>query len=334
MRKLSFAYLVVLLVLGLSLVGCGGGGGGSTDPIRVTFTLPIGSGASVTQGDIVTLEVHATVVTGGSGISQVVFTANGTEIGRVGAAPYRLRWNTLGLSPGDYQITATVYDNSSPAQSGTATLTITVEASSVVVRFTSPASGARTVTQGATVALGATATSPGGIARVQFTDNGTLIGNATVPSGATYGLNWNTSGLALGAHTLLATAFDRSTPVWTGSATIQVTLQSPPQPAPAVQIDSPTGGTVSWNMNVTASAQAQATGAKITKIDVSFGGITRTIAGTGGQTLTGTVTFDTTAVREGLQDVTAVATDTNGKTNSATVTVNVNNDSAPPPPPW
>ncbi len=334
MRKILPFLLSLLLLIGLGLAGCGGGGGGTTDPVRVTFTLPIGNPTTVTQGDIVVLEVQVAIISGGSAISRVIFTANGTEIGRVGASPYRLNWNTQGLAPGDYQVTATAYDNSNPAQSGTASITIKVAASSVVVSFTSPPAGARTVTQGATVALAASATAPSEIARVEFTDNGSLIGNATVPSGTIYGLNWNTSGLALGTHTILARAFDRSTPVRTGSATIVITLQAPAQPAPTVQIDSPTGGVVSWNMNVTASAQAQATGAKITKIDVTFGALTRTIAGTGAATLSGTVAFDTTAASDGSHDITAVATDTNGKTSSVTVTVTVANGTSPPPPPF
>ncbi len=204
----------------------------------------------------------------------------------------------------------------------------------IVLSFLSPAVGARTVPQGTVVVLSVTVTSSTEIARVQFTDNGTAIGTVRTPVDGAYGLNWNTTGLPLGEHTIVATAFDRSSPVRTGTATITITLQAPPQPAPTVQIDSPTGGTVSWNMNVSASAQARAAGATITRISVTFGGVTRVISGTGGATLSGTVAFDTTAVSDGAQTITATALDSNGRTATATVTVTVNNSTTPPPPPF
>jgi hypothetical protein len=301
----------------------------------VTFTLPVTTNTTVTQGDTVVLEVTATVASDSPGISEVVFTANGAEIGRVAASPYQLRWNTVGVAPGTYSVTATAYDKSNPAHSGTATVQVTIKSTGVVVTFTAPAVGSRTVEQGATVTLSATATAASGIARVQFTANGSLIGTALLASGTEYSLNWNTSGVPVGAYTIVATAYDKSVPALTGSASIQIQVNKPAQPLPTVQIDSPSNGaTVSWNMSVSVSAQAKATGAKITKIEVSFGSLTRTVAGTGTASLSGTVAFDTTQVADGTHDITAIATDTNSRQASATITVTVNNAGSPPPPPF
>ncbi len=336
MHRLLLLALLALPLLGLSLAGCGGGGGGTpSQPVRVNFTLPLAGNTTVTQGDAVVLQVTATVTAGATRIREVVFTANGTEIGRVSASPFQLTWNTAGWAPGTYSVIATAYDNANPARSGTATIQITIRSTGVVVTFVAPAVGSRTVEKGATVTLSVTATAPAGIARVQFTANGSLLGTATLPSGGRYSYNWNTSGVAVGSYNIVATAYDKSVPALTGSAGIQIQVNAPAQPVPTVQIDSPSpGATVSWNMSVSVRAQAQATGAKITKIDVTFGGLTRTIAGTGTTSLSGTVAFDTTQVTDGLHDITAIATDTNGRQASATINVTVNNAGSPPKPPF
>ncbi len=334
MRNRWVPPVLVACVLALFLSGCGGGGGGVQQVIRVVFTLPVAR--SFVQGTIVTLEAQATVSSGTATIARVVFAANGTNIATATTAPYQALWNTTGLAPGDYTITATAYDNSNPARSASATITITITASPVAVSITAPPAGSRVVNQGATVTISATASAPSGIARVEFTANGTPIGTATTPVGGVYSVLWSTSGLTPGIYNIQAKAYDRRSPPQTGIATIQIEVRVPPIPGPTVQIDSPSNGaTVAWNVNVTASAQAQAPGARIARIEVTLGTLaTRTIPGTGTANLTGQVSFDTTALSDGLHTITAVATDTTGRQASASIQVNVANSISPPPPPF
>lgn len=336
MRLFCLLSLFVVMVLGLVLVGCGGGGGGgdgSSSPVRVTFSQPLTR--TVTSGALVTLEVQTQVTSGSGSIARVDYTVNGSEIGSAVVAPYRLTWNTAGLAAGAYEITAIAYDNSNPARTGAASISLTVLGSPVVVAFTAPGASGRVVDQGATVTLSATASAPAGIARVQFSANGSVIGTATTATGGVYSVNWNTSGRDLDLYDIVATAYDRAAPAHLASAAIQIQVKAPALPVPTVAIDSPTAGaSVTWNMYVNVRAQAQAAGARITRIDVTFGSLSRVVAGNGTAAASGTVAFDTTAIADGNHDITAIATDTNGRQASATVTVKVANAISPPPPPF
>ncbi len=85
-------------------------------------------------------------------------------------------------------------------------------------------------------------------------------------------------------------------------------------PPPTVEITSPAAGaTVSGNFDVTVNATAQTPGATITKIDVSVNGMPQTINGAAG-----TVTLNSLNLPNGTNTITAVATDSNGKTGQAT----------------
>ncbi len=99
---------------------------------------------------------------------------------------------------------------------------------------------------------------------------------------------------------------------------------------PEVEITSPAdGATVSGNFDVTVAADAnpvpssglalQQT-ATITKIDVTFGGVAKTISGSAG-----TVTFNSLLVVNGSHEVTAVATSSNGRTGADSIDVTVDN---------
>ncbi len=99
---------------------------------------------------------------------------------------------------------------------------------------------------------------------------------------------------------------------------------------PEVEITSPAdGATVSGDFDVSVSADAdpvQTSGVApgqtptITKIEITFGGVTKTITGNGG-----TVTFNSLSVLNGSHEITAVATSSNGRTASDTIEVTVDN---------
>ncbi len=331
MRRLFLPILVALALILLLLAGCGGGGGNGTPAVTVTFTQPPPGDRTFSQGTQVALTVNASAPTG---IEQVTFMAGG-GVGQIGTAntfPWSVIWGTDGVAPNTYQVTATAYDNSNPQQSGSATITVSIEAANVNVTITSPQTGT-VVQQGATVLITAEATvpAPQSINRVEFTANGENLG---VDSTEPYSVNWVTTGVNPGVYTIVARAYDDSTPAQTGTGSILIEVEEPSEPAPTVIIDSPANGTpVSWNITVTATAQAQAPGATITNIQITLGHLTKTIAG-GTVTVTGSVTFDTTQLQDGAYNLLAVTTDSNGRGASDSISINVNNGSAPPPPPW
>ncbi len=95
-------------------------------------------------------------------------------------------------------------------------------------------------------------------------------------------------------------------------------------PPPTVRITAPdAGATVSGDFDVTVEATPHTAGATITKIDVSVNGLTQTINGAAG-----TVTFNSLDLQNATNTITAVATDSNGKTGRATRDITVNNAAA------
>ena len=114
-------------------------------------------------------------------------------------------------------------------------------------------------------------------------------------------------------------------PLLAGAATVSAvplpggsTVPSPPQ----VAIASPAGGsTVSGTLTVSGTAQA-ASGATISKVQVSVDGGTPVLAS---GTTAWSVGLDTTALSNGSHTITAQATDSNGSTGSASITVTVSN---------
>ena len=327
--------LAALALIAVSLVfaGCGGGGGGSTPAVTVSFTTPAAGARNVSQGSPVTLAVTATAKS--TGVNHVVFTCNGVTLpnGSVSASPYQVTWDTTGYVSGAYLIVATAYDNSNPAHSATSSISVTVLGTSVSVAFTAPVVAKRTVSQGATVTCTVTASAPAphAIQRVEFYADGASLG---VVNAAPYTVKWSSSGATLGAHTLIAQAYDNEATPVLGSASITITVATPNTLPPTVDITAPaSGATLSWNAIIHFTATAQTAGATITKVVVTFGSMTKTVTG-GAATLTSTATFDTTALADGNYSMQVQATDSNGRFGSANVVVAVANSISPPPPPW
>jgi hypothetical protein len=138
------------------------------------------------------------------------------------------------------------------------------------VTMTSPAEGA---TISGTVAVSADASDTSGISKVDFyRDSGVWIGTATTASGISYSINWNTTGLTAGAHTLYAIATDTANNTAT-SALRNITISAPPPPpppstGPTVSITSPTGPTVTRKSNVAIAASATPGSNPVNRVDI------------------------------------------------------------------
>jgi hypothetical protein len=179
------------------------------------------------------------------------------------------------------------------------------------VSISAPTNGA-TVSQTLTVNATATPASGGTLATLALTIDG-----ASVQSGATSPLtySWDTTKTSNGTHTLIATATDGDGT--TASQAVTVTVKN----NPTVVITSPTGGTVSGVVPVTATA-AVPNGATLNALVITIDG---TQVQTGA-TSPLTYNWDTTALAGGSSHTIAVtATDADGGTANASITVTVSN---------
>ncbi len=183
------------------------------------------------------------------------------------------------------------------------------------VSFSSPAAGS-TVSDSITVAAAASAVNP--ISNIQFKLDGI---NLRAPvSAAPYQVTLDTRTLVNGPHTLAAVATDSLGNTGTASITISV---SNVVAAPSLSITSPLNqASVSGTVNIVAS-----TGGGLPISSVQFK-LDNTNLGAPLAAAVYQVSLNTTTLTNGAHTIAAVATDSGGRTATASITVNVNNQIA------
>jgi hypothetical protein len=212
-------------------------------------------------------------------------------------------FSTQSLSIGSHVITASVTDSANATV--TAQITLTIDGIPVVA-ITAPASG--TVrTLGSSMSFSATATDPedGNVAA-------SLVWTSNVDGQIGTGGSFSTAGLSAGTHTITATATDSRTQ--TGSAQISVRINQ----APAVAITGPADGstrTIGTSVTFTGTA-----------VDPENGNVAATlvwVSNHDGQIGTG-ASFSTSGLTAGVHTITATATDNDGVSNAAQITLTIN----------
>ena len=197
---------------------------------------------------------------------------------------------------------------------GVAASALAADTTAPVVRFDAPTPSA---TLSGTVAIAASATDAGGVARLMVAIDGTVVASR---SGNAVQFDWNTSSLGTGFHTLTATAYDAAWNVGTNTMQVQVADVV----APALAITSPGGALVTGKVSVGASAYDAVGVAKITL----------SIDGTKAKSLLGSdslaYSWNTSSLAEGSAHVLAVtASDAAGNATTATRTVSIQDLSGP-----
>lgn len=179
------------------------------------------------------------------------------------------------------------------------------------VALTAPVDGSTANLPG-TIALTATAAdTDGSVARVEFYDGGTKLGeDATAP----YAFSWTTA--TPGVHALSATAIDND-----GRATlsniVNLTVASSTNLLPSVALTAPANG-ASLTGSITLTATASDADGTVSKVEF-FQGTTKL-----GEDLTSPYSFTWTGAAPGPYALTAVATDNaSGVSTSATVNITV-----------
>jgi lysozyme family protein len=223
-------------------------GGADTTPPTVALTSPA-AGATVTG----TVQVAANASDAG-GVARVEFFANGALVATDTSSPYAVSWNTSAYAGTTVTLTARAVDtagNAATSAARTVTVTAAADTTPPTVALASPAADA-TVT--GTIAVSADAADAGGIQRVEFFANGTLIATELT---APYLFDWDTTPYAGTTVTLTARAFDTAGNQATSAArtvTVSGTMPTDTTP-PAVALTSPAAGaTVSGTVAITADA--------------------------------------------------------------------------------
>jgi subtilisin family serine protease len=145
------------------------------------------------------------------GVNSVAFLVDGALKCTVTAAPYSCSWDAAATPDGPHSITAVAKDAAD--NSGTASITGTVDNTAPTVSISSPANGS---TISGTVVIQASASDNVGVKSVAFSVDGTLKCTVTV---APYSCSWNASVAPDGPHSITAVAEDAADNTGSNSVT-------------------------------------------------------------------------------------------------------------------
>ncbi len=271
-------------------------------PPSVSLTAP-GDGATLTG--LVTLSASADDT---SGIAQVEFLLDGVLLETDATVPYGYAWDTRTAASGGHSLTARAVDRNGNA--ATATVSVRVDNEGPAVALTLPGSGAAV---SGVVSLQADATDPAGVTRVDFFVDGMLLGTDTSEP---YTVSWDSHGMADGAHSLLARAYDQAGNVRTSTAVVVTADNHLPEAA----LTAPTQGRFLRGTAVLEATASDANG--VTKVEFYDG---TTLLGTD-STSPHALSWNTVGVTNGAHTLTVRAYDLAGNVRtSAGVAVTVDN---------
>lgn len=283
----------------------------NVDNTAPAAALSAPANGTVVRGNGVLLSAN---VSDNSGVGQVNFYRDDNILlGTDTSAPYSINWDTTTATNEAHTLYVVATDT--PGNSATSSVvSVTVDNAPPTISLTAPGGGA--TVGGQNVALAATASDNVGMLKVEFyRDGNVLIGTDL---SAPYSLNWNSTTVSGGAHTIYAIGTDTTGNTAT-SAIISVTVDNT---APTVALTAPANGALVAGAAVIVSATASDNIA-VSKVDFYRDG----------NILLGTATaapynfsWNSTTAGNGAHTLFAVATDTAGNsTNSAVQNVTVDN---------
>ncbi len=290
--------------------------GGTTvsDTVKVIInTLPaiaISSPANnvvFTAGTNITIDATATDTDGT--VTKVEFYQGSTLLGQSTSAPYSFSWTNP--AAGNYSLTAKATDNNGGT---TVSDTIKVNVNTLpTVAISSPANQAA-YTAGSDVVLNANAADTDGtIAKVEFYEGSTLLGQSTT---APYSFTWNNPGPRF--YNITAKATDNN-----GGTAVADTVRIKINTLPSVAISSPADlAAITSGTDLTINANATDADGSVAKVEFYQGSTLL------GQSTTAPYSFTWTNLPAGAYALTAKATDNNGGTTLSAI-VNVTVSAAP-----
>ncbi|WPB82347.1 Ig-like domain-containing protein [Archangium violaceum] len=234
-------------------------------------------------------------------VSKVEFYVDGALLGTDTSAPYTMNWSSGSWTQGAHTLTAKAHDGTGNVRIS-AGVQVIVDTLAPTVSLTAPAQNARLR---GTVQVSANASDSVGVARVEFYVDGALIGTDTSEP---YAVSWDSSGVADGAHSLTARAYDHAN-LTRLSAAVSVTLDNTP---PNVALASPAPGTFLRGMALVEATASDAVG--VTKVEFYAG---TTLLGTD-TTAPYQVDWNTAGMTDGAHTLTAKAFDSIGNERNST----------------
>ncbi len=241
----------------------------------------------------------------------IKFTIDGTAATQTATADATGKWSLTptGLADGAHTIVATETDVAGNIGSASLTFTLDTKAPAVTSRLVSDTGVSATdkITSNAT--LSGTA-DPNAV--IKFTIDGTAA-TQTATADATGKWSLTPTGLADGAHTVVATETDVAGNI--GSASVSFTLDTK-APAVTSQLASDTGVSAIDKITSNASISGTADPSAVIKFTVDGTAVTQTVTADA----TGKWSFTPTGLADGAHTVVATETDVAGNTGSASLT--------------
>ncbi|HYH98868.1 Ig-like domain-containing protein, partial [Hyalangium sp.] len=226
---------------------------GSSQPVTVVldndYTPPEVSVSAPAQGTAVMGAVAISAnATDNRAVNSVAFFSGTRWLGTDSSPPFSYTWNTVSEPLGEHALTARAYDSSgNSAISAQVVVTVARDTTPPSVSITTPTGSA---TLAGSVTVLASATDDAAVTKVEFFQDGTLLGTAT---SSPYSVYWDTRTAANGSHVLSARVTDSSGNVAT-SQEVSVTIDND-FTAPTVSITSPaSGATISGTLSIQVSA--------------------------------------------------------------------------------
>jgi peptidoglycan/xylan/chitin deacetylase (PgdA/CDA1 family) len=177
--------------------------GGPTDNTPPTSTISCngGSCASGWYAAPVSVTLSAADDAGGSGVSQIVYTTNGSDPSLTNGTAYAGAFTVGATATVKYR----AYDNAGNAEAIKSQL-LQIDTVAPTVAITAPTSGATVSSKKLTISASSSDTGSG-VASVGFYADDKLLATQTA---SPYSYNWNLARVAKGQHTLTAVAKDRA----------------------------------------------------------------------------------------------------------------------------
>jgi hypothetical protein len=198
---------------------------GNPDTVGPTVSMSAPASAATVSGAAVTVSATAD---DNVGVASVQFLLDGVALGTPDtSAPYSITWNSTTVANGTHTLSAQAADaagNTTTATARTVTVSNT-DTTAPSVSMTAPASGA--TVSGAAVTVSANAIDNVAVTSVQFLLDGAALG--APDTSAPYSIDWDSTAVSNGTHTLSARASDASGNAAT-SASVTVTVSNVPAP--------------------------------------------------------------------------------------------------------
>lgn len=263
----------------------------------VNLALGVSAGSPPVSGDQLVATLNFTTTTTG-GVASVPFTT-GTAL--VSSSTNTNLITSLSMTGGGSYTT----DNAPPT-----------------VSITAPTNGSTIAAPGTVSVTAAASDAASSVTKVELYIDGALKTTLTT---SPYSYSWNTSGVSLGSHTIVAKAYDSFNNVGT-SATTTVTLAD--KTAPTTSITAPTSGsTVKGTATVNANAVDNTGGTGVSKVELYVDGVLNSTDTASPYSFA----WDTTAATNAAHSLTVKAYDGASPANVATsAAVSVTVDNSPP----